>query len=159
MRVLIQGWLRFSIKSSSFKLPLKGAFQSVSNDLHRATEVLEFGLERFKSERSDDDHCACLKRDLGRIWEKLRELIFIILGLFVRRIWTQTHTELDIHGEFILVRPNSTLIGAIIVDQEAMQLNALIFKLRDVDNKVFGKTQGPIEVFLHSIHSLDTKLG
>jgi hypothetical protein len=57
------------------------------------------------------------------------------------------------------VRPNSTLIGAIIVDQEAMQLNALIFKLRDVDNKVFGKTQGPIEVFLHSIHSLDTKLG
>jgi len=142
------------LRSSSFKLPLKGPFQSVSDDLHRATEVLESGLELI-----NDDHCVCLKRDLGRIWEKFRELIFIILGLFVRRIWTQTHTELDIHGEFILVRPNSTLIGAIIVDQEAMQLNALIFKLRDVDNKVFGKTQGPFEVFLHSIHSLDTKLG
>jgi hypothetical protein len=147
------------LRSSSFKLPLKGPFQSVSDYLHRATEVLESGLELIKSEKSDDDHCACLKRDLGRIWEKFRELIFIILGLFFRTTWTHTHTELDIHGEFILMRPNSTLIDAIIVDQEAMKLNAFIFRLREVDNKVLGKTQGPFEVFLHSIHSLDTKLG
>jgi hypothetical protein len=147
------------LRSSSFKLPLKGPFQSVSDDFHRATEVLESGLELIKSEKSDDDHCACLKRDLGRIWEKFRELIFIILGLFFRTTWTHTHTELDIHGEFILMRPNSTLIDAIIVDQEAMKLNAFIFRLREVDNKVLGKTQGPFEVFLHSIHTLDTKPG
>jgi hypothetical protein len=147
------------LRSSSFKLPLKGPFQSVSDDLHRATEVLESGLELFKSEIRDDDHCACLKRDLGRIWEKFRELIFIILGLFFRTTWTHTHTELDIHGEFILMRPNSTLIDAIIVDQEAMKLNAFIFRLREVDNKVLGKTQGPFEVFIHSIHTLDTKPG
>ena len=147
------------MRSSSFKLPLKGPFQSVSDDFHRATEVLESGLELIKSEKSDDDHCACLKRDLGRIWEKFRELIFIILGLFFRTTWTHTHTELDIHGEFILMRPNSTLIDAIIVDQEAMKLNAFIFRLREVDNKVLGKTQGPFEVFLHSIHTLDTKPG
>jgi hypothetical protein len=57
------------------------------------------------------------------------------------------------------MRPNSTLIDAIIVDQEAMKLNAFIFRLREVDNKVLGKTQGPFEVFLHSIHTLDTKPG
>lgn len=146
-------------RSFSFKLPLKGPFQSVLEDLHNVTQVLESGLELFKSEIRDDDHCACLKRDLGRIWEKFRELIFIILGLFFRTTWTHTHTELDIHGEFILMRPNSTLIDAIIVDQEAMKLNAFIFRLREVDNKVLGKTQGPFEVFLHSIHTLDTKPG